>query len=58
MMNNLKKNCSVIKGAHFRGSSYAELCRGGPECPSEQEVDHEPAVCPCSHEGQLYPGVY
>ena len=34
-----------------------QLCGEGPGCPSGQQVNHEPAVCPGCQEGQCDPGV-
>jgi len=40
------------------GADLLELCKEGPECPGEQQVDHEPAGCPCGQEGQWYSGMH
>lgn len=32
-----------------------QLCRTGPGSPSEQQVVHESAVCPCGSENQQHP---
>jgi len=36
---------SVLTG-HVKDSEGEQLCGEGPECPSGQQVVHEPAVCP------------
>lgn len=38
--------------------SGKELCGKGCERPGRQQVECEAAACPCSSEGQQYPGLY
>jgi len=38
--------------AHVRGHlARKQLCKKGPGGPGGNQVDHEPAMCPCSKEG-------
>jgi len=40
------------------GPAEEQLCGERPECPGEQQFNHEPAVCPCCQEVHLDRGVH
>ncbi|PKU34018.1 rna-directed dna polymerase from mobile element jockey-like [Limosa lapponica baueri] len=42
----------------YRLGADLQLCRVGPGSPGGQQIDHEPAMCPCGQEGQQSPLVH
>ena len=41
-----------------RRTPWEQACGEGLGGPGEWEAGHEPTVCACSLEGQLYPGLH